>query len=550
MSYPPTRLSVAVQSPGGRPQRWAEDEYRAENVPGELTFSTTIPGGDERYSCSLARRAGDSSPDLEPLSMIKVLGAEGGVRGVFELESAPVSSGDELSISPQGVGYQAELERRSDCSIVFVDRDLQAWVGASAARREALYTVGVDVIEDPTVDPDASGLPQLVLHNDGQCAAAMISEAWFDAGPGAAVASVYFDYVGRALGAGWSGHANSAADDTNVAAAGTDVVAGATTPTGTRTETFATPRRYAMFDLGIVAAQTVERNRRLRLRRVSAWGPEAVKRGTAPDDGVFVSDALGTIISKFVPGLRASTSGPLPSIQASGNVVPHLSFREPTTPLEMIEAANRSQQWDWEVKWGQGGPTFYYHPPGAIGKRWRARIGPSNLQETGQDVSRVVNGVVVTYQDVDGTTLRVGPPGSQANTTSPDLADTDPSNPANKAGLPFYAPYEIGVSTAARATEIGARVLALYKERDRSGTASLVGWVEDSGGRPHPSSVVRAGDEIAFVNASDTSYRRIVRTSYDHATVTNSIDLDAPPISLDALLERSNESFVSLGLAA
>ena len=550
MSHPPTRLSVAVQSPGGRPQRWAEDEYRPENVPGGLQFSTTIPGGDERFSCSLARRAGDSSPDLQPLSTVKVLGAEGGVRGVFELESAPASSGDELSVSPQAVGFQAELERRSDCSIVFVDRDLSAWVGASAARREALYSVmGTgSVIEDPSVDPDASGLPQLVLHNDGQCGSAMISEAWLDAGPGSAISDVYFDYVGHALGAGWSGHANSAADDTNVAAAGTDVVAGSVTPTGTHTETFATPRRYAMFDLGISAAQTVERNRRLRLRRVAAWGPDAIKRGTAPDDGVYSSEAIGTVIERFVPRVRASTTGPLPSIQATGFVNSHLSFREPTTPLEMIEAANRSQQWDWEVKWGQDGPTFYYHPPG--GKRWRTRIGPSNFQETGQDASRMVNGVVVTYTDVDGTSLRVGPPGSGADVEDASLADPDPENPANKVGLPFYAHYEIGVSTAARAIEIGARVLALYKQRDRSGSAQLVAWVEDSGGRLHPSSVVRAGDEIAFADASDTSYRRIVRTDYDHPTLTNTIDLDAPPIGLDALIERFSESNVALGVGA
>ena len=89
-----------------------------------------------------------------------------------------------------------------------------------------------------------------------------------------------------------------------------------------------------------------------------------------------------------------------------------------------------------------------------------------------------------------------------------------------------------GTSTAAGAIQVGTVLLAQYKLLDQSGTATLPGWVEDDSGRLCPASQVRAGDYIAFMDAADTSYRRIVRTNYDDASVTNAIDLAAPPEGL------------------
>jgi hypothetical protein len=72
--------------------------------------------------------------------------------------------------------------------------------------------------------------------------------------------------------------------------------------------------------------------------------------------------------------------------------------------------------------------------------------------------------------------------------------------------------------------------------------------VRDDRGIPHPAWRVRAGDQIAFTDAADTSYRRIVRADYDHASRTCSVDLDAPPEGLDALLERLGVVLIPLGL--
>ena len=64
----------------------------------------------------------------------------------------------------------------------------------------------------------------------------------------------------------------------------------------------------------------------------------------------------------------------------------------------------------------------------------------------------------------------------------------------------------------------------------------------------HPAWRVRAGDTITFVDAADPSPRRIVRTNYDHGSRTCSIDIDAPPEGLQALLERLGADLITVGL--
>jgi hypothetical protein len=66
----------------------------------------------------------------------------------------------------------------------------------------------------------------------------------------------------------------------------------------------------------------------------------------------------------------------------------------------------------------------------------------------------------------------------------------------------------------------------------------------------HPYWAPRAGDEIAFVDASDKSYRRIIRTEKDHDSRTVSFDLDAPPEGLAQLLERLGVVLVPLGIGS
>jgi hypothetical protein len=126
--------------------------------------------------------------------------------------------------------------------------------------------------------------------------------------------------------------------------------------------------------------------------------------------------------------------------------------------------------------------------------------------------------------------------------------DSDTENPANQLGIKRWTKLQMGTSTAAGATEVGRRFLEETKALDSSGRARIVGHCQDSHGVTHPCWRIRAGDTISFVDAGDSSARRVVSASYDHASRSCSVDLDAPPDSLSALLERLDVVLVPLGV--
>ena len=157
--------------------------------------------------------------------------------------------------------------------------------------------------------------------------------------------------------------------------------------------------------------------------------------------------------------------------------------------------------------------------------------------------------MIVAYQDVDGSTRTAGPPGSGCGTEDASLLDTDPLNPANELGIRRWSPpLQAGTLTASAAVELGRRFLEQQKLLDTSGEATITGHVEDDRGVVHPYWRPRAGDQISFVDAADSSYRRIVRVEQDHDARTATLTLDSPPDGLAALQERLGASLVRLGV--
>jgi hypothetical protein len=284
------------------------------------------------------------------------------------------------------------------------------------------------------------------------------------------------------------------------------------------------------------------------VRRVTVWGNHGLtKQGTAPNDGVYASDVIANAIGRWCPLLRYTT-GADGTIKPTSFVIPQLEFRSQTTAAEILKQANRFHLNDWAVWEGtrRGQPTFYYHERNSHCRYWRARVSPQKLQETGPQVDRLWNGVIVSYQDVDGSTKTVGPTGAATDATSADLLDTDPLNPINQLGIKRYARLDMGItSTSAGATEVGRQFLVRAKDLDQSGSAEIVGHLTDDKGIVHPAWAVRAGDQISFVDAADTSYRRVVKTSYDHDARTLQADLDSPPEGMESLLERLGASLMT-----
>jgi len=265
------------------------------------------------------------------------------------------------------------------------------------------------------------------------------------------------------------------------------------------------------------------------------------RRGTDPQ-GVWASDVIKYLLSMWAPmvGYTASTID-----DTSSFIIPHLEFREATTVSEGIKQAMRfhTNDFDWAV-WN--GRLLYIKPKNS-GRKWRARSGPAQLEQAGQQIERVWNGIFVQFTDGAGTTVRVGPPGSGADVTSSMLLDTDPDNPANVAGINRWDQLNIGYSTPAGAIQIGAEFLAESKQLDQSGNATLTGYVEDESGILRPYSHVHADDTISFIDAADTSFRRISSTNKNDTSKSCGITIDSPPEGLQALLERLDAALVRLG---
>jgi hypothetical protein len=136
------------------------------------------------------------------------------------------------------------------------------------------------------------------------------------------------------------------------------------------------------------------------------------------------------------------------------------------------------------------------------------------------------------------------------DTMSADLEDADPANPATALGIRRWDLLRMGTSTAEGATEVGRRFLEASKRLSYAGQATITGYVFDDHGIVHPYYDIRAGDSIRFVDAHDPSPRRVVRADKDEGAKTCTVDLDAPPDGLAALLERLDVVLVPLGVTS
>jgi hypothetical protein len=547
---PPLRLSYDITTPGGQHFRWAEDEPKAENVPNGVSFGDTMPGGFDSFNATLPRKPGADYADLERLSTIRAISVGGEVVGEYRLNRSPRTSGDELAIGPEAEGWQAHLEDNKTARMIYRDIDLTAWTEASVQRKFNLNSSSFSPISPIGANPDATtGAPSLQLQIQTAAWGAgdqPIVESWYDA-KGVLIGSIYYAWKKNSnVSAGPDGHnwrVQASTDDILTSADSTGDLQAAGPGSGTLATT-SSNKDFAVVQYEITGAGgTANKDYSLYWTTLAVYGNHGLtKRGTEPSSGFYASDIIEHAVLTWAPLLNLTSD----SISDTSFIFAHSSYTDPTTAAEIIRDTDRVHLNDWAV-WEDR--TFYYYPRGLRGRKWRARVGPSGLQEAGASVDRLWNGIIVRYQDVTGESRTIGPAGSGADTTSTDLLDTDATNPANQLGIRRWDLLDMGmICTPAQATEVGRRFLEESRALDTSGSATLTGWVEDDKGVRHPYTHVRSGDTISFTDAADTAYRRIVRTQKSLDSRSVAIDLDAPPDGLDALLERLGALLVPLGL--
>lgn len=552
--FPPLRVYIDVQTPAGKHFRWGADEPDPANVPAGIRFSDTMPGGFETFDCTLPRKSSRAGADLEPFSTIKALSAGGGTVWEGRLERSPRSSGDEVSVSPSAVGYQAALDDDKSAREIYIDIDLSHWGSWAAQRQIDMNTVGyhagqgsIDVL--PDVGPN--GLPAISQRFERLATTAgtgpfAVHESWYDS-HGIPIGLLYFSTAQFGIGVvDWVVAAKMFQDARGATPGAADSGDLSGSP-GPRYLSTSQSHLFALLQTAYGGTFTGDGEWRTDWRNVAVYGSHQLQgRGSDPQ-GFRASDIVTHAVRRWAPQLNVSST----SVQASGYVIPHLVFLERTTASEMVKQASRFGLQDWAV-WDD--KTFYWHDRGVNSRHWRTRVGPAQLEETGPQIDRLWESVIVQYQDVDGSTKTVGPPGSGSDFEEADLKDLDPDNPANKAGITRRALLTMGTAGVDPFTQkpgapiqIGRRFLEEQKLLDSSGRARIIGHVESDRGVVFPYHAVRAGDTLSFVDASDPSPRRIVRTEKDQSSRTCSVDLDAPPEALQALLERLGVGITDLG---
>jgi hypothetical protein len=554
---PPLQLAIDAATPDGLSHsRWALDEHDPQNVPSGLSFSSTMPGGFETMSCVLPRKPWIDYGDLAEFSTITVYGAGGRVAWQGRLQSSPRTSGDQMSISPGAVGWQAALSDDKSARMIYLDCDLRHWGPPTARRKLAIEgtVAGKYAMSDPQLVADPNGNPAIRAELDAPWTPMYaLAESSYDA-KGIPLHSILYAWTkGAASGSSgyWTWIAGISTDDLfgtgdwtgNLAASG---------PGKGVVNSSSHDRTWglAQFYYPYVSSASDTSQYPLYWTSLSVVGDHGLTLQGAQDyvpgaQGFLASDVVQHAVQTWAPELATSRAGQS-TIEATTFVIPQLAFLDPTTAGAIITEALKYELLDW---WVDDGPTFNLASAANHGKDWRAYVGPAGLQETGPQVDRMCNRVIVPYNDVTGATRTVGPTGSNANTIDDSLADQDPSNPVTAAGLEIYPPNfpNIGVSTPAAAIQVGQAFLTQQRALSTAGQATIVGHVQDDRGVLFPAWAMRAGDRITFVDAHDPVPRRIVKAQYSDDTKACQIDLDSPPQALQALLARMAGVIAPLG---
>jgi hypothetical protein len=544
--FPPDRLAVHIDIPGGGSARWAEDENAPENVLSEITCSDEIPGGYKDASGTLARDPRASYPDLATYGDIKIY--QPGVEPIWEgsLDKGPKVSGDQISISPAALGYQFVLEDDNAAQVGIIDSDLSRWGESSAERRRKLIAVSYMLSASMSAgfQDAAATAPGIMLDTSGQekVAGLVLGNEMTYYGDGADIGAVLFDFLGDGT-VTWEEVIALSNDDVRTLFDVTKNYNGASA-NAQEVKASVPGRKYAImsaFYTGAFVGQMINTHM---FNNVKVIGNHGIsRRGTWPNIGFGAKQILEYVIANFASPLTIDPD----FIDDDEFVVPQAWYGEGVALADIINDVTKYGLFDWFV---YNGKRFEYRRPATYGRFWKAYTGPSELSEVGEDSQRLWRRITVRYQDPDGSTRLVGAPGSGCRVESPELEITDPEHPAVRANRTRRDILDLqGIATPATAIAVGKRFLEEANLLSRSGSASLSGYVLDDAGVFRPAAQVKSGDYISFVDSSDVSYRKIVGKQYTHTDRHAAIDIDAPPSGLQALLERLQAGLTSLGVS-
>jgi hypothetical protein len=531
----PSRLSVIVKAPDGSPiTRWAQDEPNLENVFSGLTFSGEMPGGHKELTLRLARDPKRSYRDLALFNRIEVYSSDGERVWCGTIRQEPTSDGDQQSIEVKAAGDMQFLE--DDPTIVgpgFIDSDMSKLGGPSTQRHINLMpTAGIYTPASGEVDNgwqgDGSAPPSALVtlrFDNGH----PIAEVWYR-GEGAPVGRLIFDFftVGTV----------NPEDEHNfhaIARIVSDDLVGSTAAqsvdyhfTGAATQEINGVGADVLFQIFYEGPYVGEGTNSAGWRNVKVIGPQGLQlQGSYPTWGFLAKQMIPYILE----GSVLTTDPEL--LEDDEFVITQAWFSAPGTRMSKLIEVTKYGLLDWFVF---GDRILQYRFPGTYGRTWR--LGPGNApKNSGADANQVFDRLLVSYQDVDGTTKY-----------TPLLTTTDPSNPAAAAGVPRGKLLALnGVCTEELALEVRQRAFEELQNLSQSGEVTLTDHVQDeASGAWYPVSYVQPGDRVR--EQSNGHERKVTSTSYTDDSVSNALTIGAPPNGIESIEAIFNGKLIELGL--
>lgn len=543
---PSTDLTIVVTDAAGTTKTLDSHAPDPADRPRAITFATQLGTGWTTAGFNLRTPIDRDRDDLHLRDDLKIIGTDGDTAYEGFIGEMPRSMDDTHTLTVTVAGWMADTARPS-FTMAFVDRDPAAFAGdASVGRRSALLTAGFLPQGGGTITPDGAGLPGLVQQFDRLANSAGnvgILEAWYDAGPNAAIGRVYADLVSYDKGAGgiplagsWVVARSLATDD-----AGASIEGGAVGGTYNGYYTAGGSRRYLVLALHYAAAIVADGLWSATWRKLAVYGNHGLPLiGDSDPKGVAASGVIRWLIANHCPKLN--TTG----VQDTTYPISQLAFKQRTKVYDALMRVNTYHLWSlavWEDR------TVHYKPIDLSDWDWEIRHDEAGntIGLQGDSLDNLRNGIIVQYTNLLTGTVDELHPDNYAQ-----LRDDSLDNPYNQHGdkaygEPFTIPFPV---TAADALELGRIRLLEDNQVKAPGSFSAQHHIRDRTGNWQPVWKVRAGDSIRLTSSASLSDRpRLIHeTQYNHDSHSLTIGVDSTLRNLEAFLDRQQTALQAAGL--
>jgi hypothetical protein len=481
---PPVTVIVAKQLVGiGAPSLTA--------IYSDLSFSNVDPGGFEQLQITVNDQDGITVGD----TIIVRCGLETAWRGrINEIGPRQQDNRTVYQIAALGEGSKLTDKR---LQMIYADRDLARWATPGRARRVQNVVLGIRLF-DPTQQPDpTTGVPAFTeALADVWGAGGARVEAWYDAGPGNLIASIYYEWAkssAAAFGAfpgSWLWQVFVSSDDVATITEGTANLAAAGPGSGTFTP--ATTRRFGLILFGYTAAGgTAGTIYQIDWSKVAVYGNHGLtKRGSAPE-GFYPTDIVGHALTDSASGFT------LVADDSSSLIVGHAVYRDPTPHQTVIEDMAKLMGWHWGT-WEPNTvlsdtPRLFFTAPPSTPTCVVARNDIADLDAPKIRVDKLYDTAKVKWQDVAGTT------GITTVTITNQVAIA-----AGVTGRTLDL--DMGTGDATTATTFGTFALNLALAGARGGGSGTVpATIRLPGGGDKPACLLKSGrDKIRILNLTDS----------------------------------------------